>query len=488
MNALALDLGGSGGKIFLGRFDGKKIDLSEVHRFPNEPVSAAGRLYWDILGIYSHLLDGIRRAAPLGFSSFGVDAFCNDFGLLDREGSLFSQVRMYRDRRTEGVPARIDRVFSPWELYQRTGCQRARFNTLVQLVAQMNGPDRFLLENAAVLLFVPDLLNYFLCGEKTAEYTIASVSQIYNRAADRWDAEIARAFAIPETIFPRLVSSAVRLGVARETILNSTGARPFEICTVGHHDTASAVAAVPTLEKYFAYISSGTWSLMGTETDAMITTPEACEQNFANEGGVGGKNRFLKNIMGLWLVQEYKRQLDAAGIHRTFADLDREAETAVPFRSLIDPDDPLFFEPGDMLGKIQAQCRQARQPVPETPGAVVRCIQESLALAYRRTLERLEKIAGFPILAIHIVGGGARSGLLNRFTASAAGRPVLAGPYEAAAVGNLCAQYIAAGEIAGLNEARQVVCDSFEVKEYLPEGDSAWEDVYGRWQRICGTD
>jgi len=485
MKALAMDLGGSGGKIFSGCFDGKKIEIKEIHRFNNEPIEAAGRLYWDILGIYTNLLEGIRKAAPAEFTSFGVDAFCNDYGLLDESGSLISQVTMYRDSRTEGVPERMDQAIPPRELYRRTGCQRARFNTLVQLAAQMDGSDRFLLEKAHSLLFVPDLLNYFLCGEKAAEYTIASVSQVYNRLENQWDDKTLQAFNIPKWIFPNVVPPAVHLGSARESIYARTGAKRFSVCTVGHHDTASAVVAVPSLESHFAYISSGTWSLMGTETDDMITNEESYRYNFANEGGVGGKNRFLKNIMGLWLIQECQRQYDAMGVPRSFADLDAESENARPFRSLIDPDDPLFFQPGDMLGKIKRKCREWKQPEPETPGAINRCIKESLALAYRRTLEKVESAVGFKVPCVHIIGGGAKSALLNQFAASAMGRPVLARPYEAAAVGNLCAQYISAGEIKGLEEARRVVRDSFDIKEYLPDRNAGWDEAYGRFLEIA---
>lgn len=485
MNALAMDLGGSGGKIFAGRFDGKKIAINEIQRFRNEPINAGGHLYWDIPGIYANLLYGIRKAAPTSFSSFGVDSFCNDYGLLDKEGNLCSPVYMYRDRRTEGIPDKLDITISQNDLYQRTGCQRARFNTLVQLVAQKNSPDQFILENAQTMLFVPDLLNYFLCGEKVAEFTIASVSQVYDRIENKWDDRTIQAFHLPAGMFPNVVPSAICLGTARREILKSTSAMPFSICTVGHHDTASAVVAVPSREKHFAYISSGTWSLMGTETDAMITTEETRLHNFANEGGVGGRNRFLKNIMGLWLLQECMRQFNTMGISRSYAEIDQEAEKETPFRSLINPDDPLFFEPGDMLGKIQKKCREWNQPIPETPGAVNRCIKESLALAYRLTLEKIEKAVGFTIPYIHIIGGGAQSKLLNQFAASAMGRPVLAGPVEAAAIGNLCAQFIAARELKDVDEARHIICNSFEIDEYLPEQNAGWDEAYDRYRNIC---
>ena len=484
MKALALDLGGSGGKILSGSFDGKKLEVKEIHRFKNQPFETGGHLYWDIIEIYSNLLDGLRKAVSEKFSSFGVDSFCNDYGLLDASGNLVSPVYMYRDRRTDGALDWMDQLLPPKELFERTGCQRTRFNTLVQLAAQTKAPDHDLLETAQSLLFVPDLLNYFLSGVKAAEYTIASVSQLYNRREERWDPKITHTFDIPEGIFPDVFPSASILGRARPDILDLTGVKPFSICTVGHHDTASAVVAVPSLEKHFAYISSGTWSLMGTETDEMITSDPAYQYNFANEGGVGGRNRFLKNIMGLWLIQECQRQFAAQGILRTFEELDEEAEKALPFRSIIDPDDTLFVQPGEMITKIQTRCQDWNQPIPETVGEITRCIMESLALAYRITLEELEEVTGFNIPYVHIIGGGARSALLNRFAASAMHRPIIAGPYEAAAIGNLCTQFISVGEIDDLSEARRLVRSSFSIHDHLPEKDSSWDDAYERFLLI----
>ena len=302
MNALAMDLGGSSGKIFLGCCNGQTIEMKEIHRFHNGPVEDAGHLYWDIQGIYNNLLTGILKASIKGFASIGVDSYCNDYGLLDRNGELLSRIYMYRDHRTEGVQSIIDQRIPPFELYARTGCQQARFNTLVQLAAQMESPDRAIVNSAHTLLFIPDLINYYLCGEKVAEFTIASVSQLFNRIENKWDDRIFHAFNIPSDIFPQVIPSSTYLGSAKREILAKTGAKKFSVCTVGHHDTASAVAAVPSLEKNYAYISSGTWCLMGIVTDKMITSKAAFKNNFANEGGVGGKNRFLKNIMGLWLI------------------------------------------------------------------------------------------------------------------------------------------------------------------------------------------
>ena len=481
MKALALDLGASGGKFLSGSFDGRKLEVREVHRFQNEPVEKGGHLYWDIQGIFSNLLEGLRKSAPQKVSSFGIDSFCNDYGLLDGGGNLISQVYMYRDRRTEGVLERMDQVIPPGELFRRTGCQRARFNTLVQLVAQSQAPEADLLTRAERLLFVPDLLNYFLCGKMAAEFTIASVSQVYNRLENGWDPAIMRAFDIPVGLFPEVIASASWLGHAQTNILDQTGMEPFSIYAVGHHDTASAVAAVPSLEEHFAYLSSGTWSLVGTETAEMITSEAAFQSNFANEGGIGSRNRFSKNVMGLWLMQECQRQLASQGTTRTYEEMDADAEKAAPFRSLIDPDDALFFEPGNMIGKIQARCREWRQPIPETVGEVTRCIKESLALAYRATLEKLEEVTGLKFPCVHIIGGGARSALLNRYAASAMKRPVLAGPYEATAIGNLCAQFIASGEIGGLDEARHVVRSSFNISEFLPDKDPRWDDAYERF-------
>ena len=484
MRALALDLGASGGKLLSGSFDGRKLEIKEIHRFKNQPVETGGNLYWDIPEIYSNLLDGLRKAVSEKFSSFGVDSFCNDYGLLDASGNLVSPVYMYRDRRTDGVLEWMDQLIPPRELFDRTGCQRTQFNTLVQLVAQTKASDPDLLETAKGLLFVPDLLNYFLCGVKATEYTIASVSQLFNHLEEHWDPKIIHTFNIPEGIFPGVFPSASILGGARSDILDLTGVNPFSICTVGHHDTASAVVAVPSLEKHFAYISSGTWSLMGTETGEMITSDLAYQYNFANEGGVGGRNRFLKNIMGLWLLQECQRQFAAQGIMRTFEELDEEAEKALPFRSIIDPDDKLFVQPGEMISKIQTKCQDTKQPIPETVGEITRCIMESLALAYRITLEKLEEVTGFNFPYVHIIGGGARSALLNRFAACAMQRPIIAGPYEAAAIGNLCTQFISAGEIEDLSEARRLIRSSFNILDHLPIEDSSWDDAYERFLLI----
>ena len=302
MNALAMDLGGSSGKILLGCYNGQTIEMKEIHRFHNGPVEDAGHLFWDIQGIYDNLLSGIQKAAQEGFASIGVDSFCNDYGLLDRNGNLLSRVYMYRDQRTEGVQAIIDQCIPPFELYTRTGCQQARFNTFVQLAAQMESQDRTIINNAHALLFLPDLFNYYLCGKKVAEFTIASVSQLFNRKENNWDDRILKTFNIPPDIFPQVIPSSTYLGGVKREILEKTGAKEFSVCTVGHHDTASAVAAVPSLEKDYAYISSGTWCLMGIVTDKMVTSEAAFMNNFANEGGVGGTNRFLKNIMGLWLI------------------------------------------------------------------------------------------------------------------------------------------------------------------------------------------
>lgn len=484
MKTLAMDLGGSGGKVFLGSLHAGKLSMQEIHRFQNEPVEAAGHLYWDILRIYGNLLEGIRLAATEGIASVGIDSFCNDYGLLDADGRLINQVFMYRDKRTAGVPEKIDGVIDPVSLYRTTGCQRARFNTLVQLYAQKNGSDGFQLEQASSLLFVPDLLNYFLCGKQAAEYTIASVSQAFDRNANVWDAALLRKLGIRADLFPDVIAPAVILGGASQPILGATGADPFTVASVCHHDTASAVMAVPATEQNFVYISSGTWCLMGTETQEMIMSEEAYRLNFANEGGFGGTNRFLKNIMGLWMVQECKRQLESRGILRTYAELDLEAERAPAFRSLIDPNDTRFFEPGDMIGRIRQQCRENDEPVPESPGEVIRCILESLAMTYRLTLEQIERLAKIQVSRVHLVGGGAKSALLNRFAASLMEKTVLAGPVEAAAAGNLCAQTIAAGEIGSLHEARRVISNSFDIREYRPENAKGWDIAYLRYLKI----
>ena len=483
MKALALDLGASSGKFLSASFDGNILTTQEIHRFPNPPIQSDGHLYWDVPDIYANLLEGLRKAGREGFSTFGVDSFCNDYALLDANDEMIPPVYTYRDPRTEGMLEWMDRIVPPEELYRRTGNQRARFNTLVQLVAETKAAD-YRLAHTKSLLFLSDLLNYYLCGVKIAEYTTASVSQLFNRGEDHWDSTILQAFDIPGGILPEVMPSCRMLAEVKPEIMDQTGAKRFTICTVGQHDTASAVAAMPTLEKHAAYISSGTWSLMGVETDNLITSDAAYQYNFANEGGVGGRNRFLKNIMGLWLLQECQRQFSAGGMVYTFAEMDSAARVAAPFRSIIDPDDPLFFQPGGMIGKIQSKCREWNQPVPETVSEVTRCIQESLALTYRSTLDKLEEVTGFHIPSVHIIGGGAKSDLLNQFAVLAMRRPIFVGPYEAAALGNIIAQMIAVGEMTGLDDARRVISSSVPICEYLPEKDPRWDDAYEIFLKI----
>ncbi len=483
MRVLAMDLGASGGKFLLGELVDNRLRVSEVHRFANTALSVDGHLYWNLEQIRENMNLGLAKAATDGFSSFGVDSFCNDYGLIDARGELLAPIYSYRDPRTEGVLARMETLMPARDLYTRTGCQRARFNTLVQLAAQSEADGGRLFDQTESLLFLPDYLNYFLCGQKASEFTVSSVSQLYNRATHDWDADILRAFSIPRRLLQNIVQPGTILGEGRD----SEGRR-FNVCAVGHHDTASAVAAVPARKAPFAYLSSGTWSLMGTETAKMITTDAAFRLNFANEGGLEGRNRFLKNIMGLWLLQEVRCQYAKRGTPCDFASMDVEAAEAQAFRSIIDPDDPIFFEPGDMVGKIQAQCKRTGQPIPETVGEVTRCVQESLALTYHPTLLQLERLTGFQFESLHVIGGGSRSQVLNQMTASAVGRPVFAGPVEAAAIGNLCAQFIAAGELSGLDEARQVVARSFELNEYLPGPDAGWHEAFERYKGIKHQD
>ena len=482
--ALALDLGASGGKIFSGSFDGKRLEIKEIHRFSNAPINVDGHLYWGFHTIYENLLTGMRMAAADKFNTFAVDAYCNDYGLIDESGRLLSPIHTYRDSRTEGVLEIMDGIFSPRDLYQRTGNQRARFNTLVQLAAQRHSTESALLDQAKRLLLVPDLINYLLSGVEAAEFTIASVSQFFNRQSAVWDEDILQAFNLPRRILPEVVETCTRLGKVKAKILRNLGAASFDILTVGHHDTASAVAAVPAANASFAYISSGTWSLMGVETDKMITTDEAYRLNLANEGGVGGRNRLIKNIMGLWLLQECQRQFCENGLNLSIEDLDALAQQETPFRSLVNPNDPVFFDPGSMIGKIQNWCHQTRQPIPETPGQITCCIKESLALCYRETLEMLEKVTQQKISCVHIIGGGARSDLLNQFAASALQIPVYAGPFEATAIGNLCTQMMGQGEISNLAQIRSVVRASFESREFFPQEPSAWDDAFDRFQKL----
>jgi rhamnulokinase len=479
---LAFDLGAESGRGVLGLFDGKKLQLQEVHRFPNAPAATLDTLHWDVLNLYNQMLDGLRKCAAQngGVDCFGIDTWGVDFALLGRGGTLLGNPRHYRDPHTEGAMELAFAQVPAERLFARTGIQFMRFNTLFQLIAMQR--DRSpLLDFAETLLMVPDLLHYFFTGIKVNEFTDASTSQMLDPFAQTWDHELVREFGLPAKILGTIVQPGTVLGPLRNKIASDTGLSPVPVVLPATHDTGSAVAAVPARGASWAFISSGTWSLMGAELDKPLINEDVRAANFTNEGGVGGTTRFLKNIAGLWLVQECRRSWERAGRTFGYDELAKLAEASTPFASLVDPDDPSFVLPPDMPRALGEFCRKTSQPVPTEPGAVVRCALESLALRYRWVLAKLEALLGRRLDVIHVVGGGCQNELLCRLTADACNRPVLAGPVEATAIGNVLVQAIGLQLVSSLAEAREVVRNSFEVRRYDPQQPSAWAEPYQRF-------
>lgn len=479
---LAIDLGASSGRGIVGAFDGERLTLRENHRFSNDPVNLCGRLYWDILRIFHEIKLSVQKTVLDGdaVSSVGIDTWGVDYGLLDRAGRLLSNPVHYRDTRTEGAQELVSRTVPAEELYRVAGIQTLNFNTVYQLaVEREEAPEK--LAQAERMLNIPDLLNYFLTGRMANEYTILSTGALLDAKKRDYAWELLDRLGIPRRLFGDVTAPGTDLGTLLPQVQGETGKTDAHVLTVASHDTASAVIAVPSEEKDFLYISSGTWSLMGTELSDPLINAESRAANFTNEGGACGTVRFLKNIMGLWIIQESRRQWRREGKDYSFAQMEAWAKESTPFRSLIDVDDSDFATPGDMPEKIRAYCKRTAQPVPESVGEVVRCIYESLALKYRSVAERVMELMGRRAKVIHVVGGGTKDRFLSQLTADACGIPVCAGPEEATAIGNLMMQLMAAGEVSDLGQARRVVAASFETKQYLPTADrNMWDEAYGR--------
>ena len=479
-NLIAFDLGASNGRAILGQLDGDKLTMRELHRFENNYIEMNGVFYWDLPYLYNQLKQGLLafKQADVGeLDCFGIDTWGVDYGLLDKNGHLLSNPRAYRmavDEDMENVWKIVDFP----TLFARTGIATMNFNTIYQLYRRKIEGDAAL-ENAETLLLMPDLLGYFLTGEKKSEYTEVTTSMLYDPAARDWDWTTIDELGLPRKIFTEIDRAGVVRGKLRPELAEELSINRASFAAVGTHDTASAVAAIPG-EGSFAFCSSGTWSLFGTETDEPILSDAVRDANFSNEGTIQGGFRPLKNIMGLWLIQECRRDWIKKGTKYSWDEIVAEAEKAEPFRSIIDPDYGEFFAGGDMVGKIQRYCADTKQPVPETVGQVARCIYESLALKYRWALERLEEIKGQHIDQLNIVGGGIQNKLLNRFVADAIDRKVVTGPIEGAAIGNILAQAMAIGEVRDIAHLRQIVRNSENVETYLPNHTAAWEENYKR--------
>ncbi|MFI7539956.1 rhamnulokinase family protein [Actinoplanes sp. NPDC049599] len=461
----AVDLGASSGRVMVGRAGAGSLSLAPVNRFPNEPVRAGGTLYWDILALYRGVLDGLRQAGPV--DGIGIDSWAVDYGLLDATGALLGNPVHYRDSRTDGVAAKVATAISEDKLYALTGLQKLPFNTIYQLVAAAGTPQ---LEAARQLLLIPDLLAYWLTGEKGAEITNASTTQLLDLGSGGWAGELMTTLGIRPTLFPPLRAPGSVIG----PVLPALGIGTPDVIAVGSHDTASAVVGVPAAGENFAYISCGTWSLVGVELDAPVLTEASRLANFTNEGGVDGTVRYLRNVMGLWPLQECLREWGSPDLPALL----RQAAAVPAFRAVVDLDDPVFLPPGDMVGRLT----RAGGGALSGPAEIIRCILDSLALAHRRAVRQAQELSGRQVDAVHIVGGGARNELLCRLTADACGLPVLAGPVEATALGNVLVQARAAGAISGdLSALRALLRETQQIVRYEPRGDAAaWRAVERR--------
>lgn len=488
---LAVDLGAESGRVMAGRFDGKHVSLHEIHRFGNGPIRLGGTLRWNLVGLWTEIQNGLREAASRygsSISSIGVDTWGVDFVLMNRNDEMLGQAWNYRDSRTDGMLAKALQRVPRAEIFSQTGLQFMQINSLYQLLA-MCERDPELVSQATRFLMIPDFFNWCLCGSRVVEFTNATTTQMLNATTRTWADDILRRLDIPTQMFPEIVNPGAQLGGLRKDVSEFTGLNKVNVVAPATHDTGSAVAAVPTSHTGnpdWAYISSGTWSLMGVEVNNAVLSEKALQRNVTNEGGIGGTYRLLKNIMGLWLVQECRRTWEREGRELGYDELVRLAAEAEPFHALVDPDCVDFILPPHMPKAFAGFCARTGQEAPEGPGPVVRCALESLAFKYRLVLETLERVSGTRAEVLHVVGGGGKNRLLCQFTADACGIPVVAGPVEATAIGNLLTQAMGIGAIGSLAEAREVVRRSFEVETFEPRESGRWTEHYQRFQALVG--
>jgi rhamnulokinase len=490
---LAIDLGAESGRVVAGLFDGQTVRLEELHRFSNGPVQVGGTLRWNVLGLWQGIQHGLTLAASRfgdSIQSIGVDTWGVDYVLLSAEDELLGLPWHYRDDRTTGMLATACERVSREEIFEATGLQFMELNTLYQLLAMKRDHPR-LLDQARRLLLIPDYFHWLLCGSRVVEFTNATTTQCFDPARNDWATDMLGRFELPTDIFPEVVPPGTSLGRLRDDVAAATGLGRIPVVAPGTHDTASAVAAVPTDRSGSAdwtYISSGTWSLMGAEVPAAVTGPATLAANATNEGGIDGTFRLLKNIMGLWLVQECRRAFGRNGQDVDYDNLTRQASQAPALVSLVDPDHPAFLKPECMPTAIRDYCRRTGQTEPADNAALVRCALESLALKYRDVLEQIQTLTGETSQVIHVVGGGSQNELLNQFTANACRRPVVAGPVEATALGNVLVQARANGELESLADIRQVVANSTGPHTLTPNSTSEWDDARSRFHSLCNLD
>ncbi len=472
-HVIAIDLGASSGRVMDIAFDGAQLRLREAHRFPNIPVQTPNQLCWDVLRLWQEITTGL--SAVRGADSIGLDCWGVDYALLDRAGELLANPLHYRDPRTNGAMQWVFQRMPRREIFARTGIQFMQLNGLYQLAASIRDGSP-LLEHAATLLTIADLFNYWLTGSKTCEFTEATTLQLYNPQLGNWDREIMRAVGIPTDILTPIVPPGTKIGRYQG----------IDVIAPACHDTGSAVVAVPTTSKNYAYLSSGTWSLLGLELDQPMLSDAAYAANVTNEGGYGGTFRLLKNIMGLWLADQCRATWRAAGRDYSFAQLTAMVQSAPLFKAFIEPDDPSFLPPGDMPARVLDYCRRSGQPTPENDAEVMATVYVSLAYKYRYVLEQMIAVSGQTVERLHIIGGGSRNALLNQMTANATGRLVIAGPAEATATGNAIVQLIAQGALGSVAEARALLSEAEDLAIFEPQDSVAWNDNYGRFAALLG--
>lgn len=495
-NYVAIDLGAESGRAILGSFDGERLVLKDIHRFANTPVrvndqTGKSHLHWDILRLWSEIKTGLVKAVQesgQNISGLGIDTWGVDFGLLDANGELLANPHHYRDNRTDGMMDEVFKSVPRAEVFQHTGIQFIQLNSLYQIFALAKAQS-VALKNAQTFLMIPDLLNFWLTGKAVCEFSDATTTQFYNPILRDWDRGLLERLGIPTHIFPTVVPPGTNLGpllagVAEEIGLEQPGS--LSVIAPACHDTGSAVAAIPAVNPGFAWISSGTWSIVGVEWPEAVISAKSLAYNFTNEGGVNHTYRFSRNVMGMWLVQECRREWARHGEELSYAELTRLASEAEPAQALIDPDDGEFFKPGDMTVRIVDYCQRTGQPALQSKAAFMRCILESLALKYRWVVERLEEMVEQKLTPVHIVGGGTQNALLNQLTADILQRPVITGPIEATALGNLLMQLLALGDIKTLEEGRRLVKTSFPPVEYQPGSPAGWDEKYARFLKLLG--
>lgn len=484
-NFLGFDFGAESGRAILGILQDNKIELKEIHRFPNGMLTLHENYHWNIFRLFEEMKKALKICVSEGLNdieSMGLDTWGVDYALLAKDGSILGVPYAYRDPRTNTAIAELTSIMPKEKIYDLTGIQFMQFNTLFQLYAAQRDKCP-LLDIATDLLFIPDIFDYLFTGVKKSEFTFATTSQLFNPIKGDWEPELFKTIGIPIGLMQKIVQPGTVFGQLTPKICSETGMHPIKVVAVASHDTGSAIVSVPAEDENFAYISSGTWSLMGMELKEPHISAKGLSYNFTNEGGVENTYRYLKNIMGLWLIQECRR-IWSAKKEISYPELVQMAMQAKPFECLINPDDLSFYNPENMPEAIKDYCRKTGQTVPDSEAQITRCIFESLAMKYRLVFDQLKEVSGKPLNKIHIIGGGTKNQLLNQFTANAAGVPVIAGPSEATAIGNIMVQAMGLGYVKSLSEIRQVVRNSFELDTFRPEGSAEWQVQFEKFKKL----